>query len=123
MKDFRRNGIWHCQSCGVKFMNPQYSDSHLEKFYADYFSSQVSEQQHLERLKVFSSYFSIIERFIDVGDMLDIGCGDGHLLESAIARGWRVEGYDVDKPTTRSVSERLKVEVESGDFLLTQFSR
>ena len=48
--------------------------------------------------------------------MLDIGCGNGHLLNAAISRGWDATGYDVDAKTTQDVSNKLDIEVHSGDF-------
>ena len=101
MRDFRGNGIWQCGDCGVQFMNPQYSDRHLAEFYARYFSRQLPQEQRRLRLKVFDWYLSLIERSLPVGNMLDVGCGDGHLLEAAVARGWKVEGYDGDFISTR----------------------
>jgi 2-polyprenyl-3-methyl-5-hydroxy-6-metoxy-1,4-benzoquinol methylase len=61
-------------------------------------------------------YLSLIEKHMSPGRLLDIGCGNGHLLEAAIRRGWSVHGYDVDKTSTQVVADRLNIEVGYGDF-------
>jgi hypothetical protein len=35
-RDFRGVAISRCRRCGVKFMNPQYTDAYLSAFYSQY---------------------------------------------------------------------------------------
>lgn len=99
-------------------MNPQYSDTYLSRYYANptYKKSGRSDDWHEPLLYGHDFYLSIIERFVHPGRLLDIGCGNGYLLEAAMNRNWSVEGYDVDSGSTRSVSQRLGVKAYCGDF-------
>lgn len=119
--DFRGNQIFRCKNCGVQFMNPQYTDEYLGDFYSRYFHEGVSTQQMRERIGLFKSYLATIEKYTGVGSMLDIGCGDGHFMEAAMQKGWDVEGYDVDEDNVTKVSERLRVCIQSGDFLQANY--
>ena len=116
MKDFREINVSKCGNCGFQFMNPQYSDQYLLKYYSTYTDGEDFNYWHEALLYGHGFYLSLIENYISQGKLLDIGCGNGHLLEAAIKRGWLVNGYDVDKNSTEIVANRLGIEVLSGDF-------
>ena len=117
--DFKKINISKCGNCGFQFMNPQYSNEYLAKFYSQYIDSKDFDIWNETSLYVHNFYLSLIEKNIPPGKLLDIGCGNGHLMKAAIDRGWSVHGYDIDKDTTQKVSNRLGVEVSSGEFLNT----
>ncbi len=117
--DFKKIIISKCEDCGFQFMNPQYSDRYLAEYYSQYIDDKDFESWNETSLYVHGFYLSLIEKYIKPGKLLDIGCGNGHLMKAAITRGWSVHGYDVDKETTQMVANRLQVEVASGDFLNT----
>jgi SAM-dependent methyltransferase len=48
------------------------------------------------------------------GRLLEVGCGDGHFLVAARARGFEVSGIEPDATRARRSSERLGVPVECG---------
>lgn len=48
------------------------------------------------------------------GRALDIGCGRGELLEELAARGWIVEGVEMDPVAARETSNRLGLKVHVG---------
>lgn len=114
--------IARCGGCGVKFMNPQYSDAWLTHFYSTYISvhgdggttrwrsrPEVREEGKRRSLRLLAEH-------VAPGRILMIGCGDG--LELTIARelGWRPEGYDVDPATTAEVEQTIGARVHSGTF-------
>lgn len=114
--DFRKINICKCNNCGLQFMNPQYTDIYLAEYYSLYTNDEDLEYWHNALLYGHDFYLSLIESYISPGALLDIGCGNGHLLEAAINRGWDVTGYDVDEKSTKKVAKRLGVNVESSDF-------
>ena len=121
-EDFRGNRIQLCRGCGVQWMNPQYTDAHLEDFYSRYYATPQSDLLRTLRVRLFSEYIAKMEGFGSKGILLDIGCGEGHFLEAALARGWQVEGFDVDAPSVAQVSARLQVPLQSGDFSNLSFN-
>ena len=117
LTDFKSIKIDRCQGCGFQFMNPPYSDSYLSDYYAAYMEEEDFELWQDALFYGHSFYFSLIEKYISPGRLLDIGCGNGHLIRAALERGWESEGFDVDPKTTARVSERHGVKTYQGDFL------
>jgi 2-polyprenyl-3-methyl-5-hydroxy-6-metoxy-1,4-benzoquinol methylase len=118
--DHNDNSIYICNDCGFQFMNPQYTDEYLNDYYSDY--TNVNDN-YWDESAVYGHnfYLSIMERFVKPAKLLDVGCGNGHLLTAAIKRGWNATGYDVGEESTRELSEKLGINVFSGDFLSIEF--
>lgn len=117
LTDHREIDISECSKCQFQFMNPQYSDKYLDKFYSEYFTDEVNDDSWKEATFYrHNFYLSLVENHCSKGKILDVGCGNGHLLRAAISRGWRTVGYDVDEKTTQAVSRELGIDVQSGDF-------
>ena len=120
--DYRGVHISRCHQCGVKFMNPQYTDAYLERVYARYNDPAQDQSMTIPvgRGALMPAKreqnFNLIERFASVGRFLSIGSGSGDELETAMSRGWSVEGFDVDPETTERLAKRLGVPVYSGDL-------
>lgn len=113
--DHNRIRIDRCRSCGIQFMNPQYSDAYLAEFYAGYTVDDPEWDEPGRYCHNF--YFSIIEKYAPRrGRVLDIGSGNGQLLEVARDRGWTPVGYDVDSETTVRVSRKTGIEIRCGTF-------
>ncbi len=51
------------------------------------------------------------------GRLMEVGCGNGHLLCEAGRRGWDVFGLELSPSLARSVRERLGVSVVEADFM------
>ncbi|MHC5063757.1 MAG: class I SAM-dependent methyltransferase [Planctomycetota bacterium] len=121
-RDLRGNHIHRCSDCRVLFMNPQYSDEHLEQFYTNYAfnEGQVRPRtpEHLPdaRDRGKERSFKLLAKHSGLGRLLTIGSGDGLELEVARDLGFRVEGYDVDPEVTARVAEKLQVPVYCGKF-------
>lgn len=115
--DFRGAHIARCGGCGVRFMNPQYTDAYLATYYTDYVE-QVMELPHrmAVRLAQKESNVARLEQFVKPGRLLSIGCGDGLELRVARERGWEIEGYDVDAATTARVARTLNATIHTGDL-------
>lgn len=114
--DFRNITIFKCSSCDFQFMNPLYTDSYLTEYYSTYTTAE--DYNHVKESLSYGHdfYFSLIEKYVKTGSLLDIGCGNGHLLKAAIKRGWTGQGYDVDKESTQITANRLGTKIHHGDF-------
>lgn len=114
--DFRGARIARCRACGVRFMNPQYTDAALATYYADYIPHTADPARRAWRVAQKTANLALVERSVPPGRLLTIGCGDGTELEVARDRGWTVEGYDVDADTTARVAARTGATVYTGDL-------
>ncbi len=103
-------------------MNPQYTDEYLAAFYADYIAPASPFDPAVLAIGVRRRHEILeqIEAQIGTGRLLCIGCGDGVELAVAHERGWKAEGYDVDRATTERVAQTLGVRIHSGP--LTQLA-
>jgi SAM-dependent methyltransferase len=109
--------IAHCEDCGVKFMNPQYSDAFLARYYAGYTAQEATAGwRFLRRSAQKEANLTLVEHYVRPGRLLSIGCGDGLELSVAKTRGWQPEGYDVDPSMTARVAVRVGVPVHDGDL-------
>jgi len=116
--------IARCSRCGVRLMNPQYTDDALRAFYARYledFEDLHSAERLRRRRRTKERNMALIERFVRPGRLLSIGSGDGLEIEVARNRGWTVQGYDVDERSARTISARTGAPVLSGDLLAHDF--
>ena len=116
-RDYLGISIARCESCGIKFMNPQYSDAYLAEYYASYIREELdSLETQRERREWKSDKIALVERFVARGRFLSIGSGDGAELVAAQTRGWQVEGYDVDAATTARIAAKVGVPLYTGDL-------
>jgi len=119
-RDYRGITISRCCRCGVKFMNPQYTDAYLSTFYAQYITPDPpfgpGPQHAVIGLQRRAENCAMIEEWVAVGRLFSIGCGQGLELQIARQRGWVVEGYDVDPATTRRLSHELDIPIYTGDL-------
>ncbi len=68
-----------------------------------------------DRAGLFEAYqtsldtqIGMLEQFAEPGRLLDMGCGDGHLLRTAHARGWSGAGVDVvDTPGQATLPDTI----------------
>ncbi len=121
-RDHEGRRICRCGGCGLRFLNPQYSDGYLARLYSTYFAescfTQAPEGSDAEGLaQVHEFHLSLVEEVGVRGRLLSVGCGGGLELAIARRRGWEVEGHDVDESTVRRVAARHGVKVQAGDFL------
>lgn len=120
--DFRGHGIAACGGCGVEFMNPQYTDAALQRFYAGYISfhpdagSERFRRREDVRLAGKARGLLQLAAFAPGKRILMVGCGDGLEIRAGKAAGWHVEAYDVDPTITAAVAAREGVPVHCGDF-------
>ena len=92
LTDHRGISITVCNECGFQFMNPQYTDNYLSEYYSTYMEDEDFDHWHEALTYCHDFYLSLIEKYTKLGSLLDIGCGNGHLLEIGINRGWSVHG-------------------------------
>jgi 2-polyprenyl-3-methyl-5-hydroxy-6-metoxy-1,4-benzoquinol methylase/glycosyltransferase involved in cell wall biosynthesis len=106
------------------FLNPQPSDEELSRIYsAQYFlgSETVEGRSEASQIKQATGkeYLSEIVRYRGekTGRLLEIGCGEGDLLELAEAHGWEVTGIEYSATACNCARQRLKRgEVHQGEL-------
>jgi SAM-dependent methyltransferase len=108
--------IVKCKSCGLVYLqNPPDSDDLYEQYYdrtyqdpANYRSG--SPDLHLaEQWSINDQRLRALKQFKSGGRLLDIGCGYGYFLKSAVAAGYDVFGIDISKKAVEYAVNFLNV--------------
>jgi 2-polyprenyl-3-methyl-5-hydroxy-6-metoxy-1,4-benzoquinol methylase len=97
-------GLVQCGNCGFVYVSPRpdakelyalYGETYFHNNesgvvgYADYIRDEPNIRRTAQRRLTY------LERFIQPGSLLDVGCATGFFLDEARKRGWTVEGLDV----------------------------
>jgi len=119
-RDYTGITIDKCQNCGVRFMNPQYSDAYQDSLYDGYIPTDeitsldgIWEDAHKQS---HHFHFQKIEEVSAPGKLLAFGCGNGKEIEVGLERNWEVEGFDVDQECVNELIKTHSIPVHTGDF-------
>lgn len=93
LRGYERHDLLKCSTCGFVFMRRIPSTDELENYYSIY--AYESEKEIPEPTRISIEYhLDKFEKYRKNNRMLDVGCGEGWILESAKARGWDVYGTE-----------------------------
>jgi SAM-dependent methyltransferase len=119
-----------CRDCGHRFQYPPPSENLLDSIFAGLYNGDLriireyfpewegfytgrKEDLNTTRCsEILQRRLCLAERFIDPGELLDIGCGFGQFLQLARDRGWKIGGVETSPPAAAYVEAELGLEVE-----------
>jgi len=100
--------VVRCNDCGLAFLDPRPSPGEIGAYYPDDYHTPraangvVQRAEHAWRRRQLGEVANWLARLRPGrGQLLDVGCGSGELLEALRADGWRVSGVE---PSTRSAA-------------------
>ncbi|UCH83996.1 MAG: class I SAM-dependent methyltransferase [Candidatus Latescibacterota bacterium] len=105
-----------CRGCQLQFAEtyPDLDTAETEIYGDRYFVEAI--EQRRERLTTFNELMTEIESMVGrKGRLLDVGCGDGVLLEVAADNGWEAEGTDVATAVVRHTRDTKGLAVHQGE--------
>jgi 2-polyprenyl-3-methyl-5-hydroxy-6-metoxy-1,4-benzoquinol methylase len=110
--------VYVCPKCRIGQTFPYPEESNGQEYYTDSFEYYVNHYEN--RRELWYSYMSTLLNFakphVSSGELLDIGCNQGYLLEVAQKRGFVTTGIDPSPAATRFARERLNLNVVQGHF-------
>src|SRR5579864_5903285 len=112
--------VVQCRDCGLRYINPQPTDSELRDFYADFDSHSTWRGDGEERFD--RAIRDIVSRFRPNGSVLDIGSSRGNFLVAMRNAGFSVYGVEPSLKNSQFARSIHGVETFSGtveDFLAT----
>jgi SAM-dependent methyltransferase len=120
--------LMRCQVCGLGFLHPLPTPEQIQGFYPDdYYSfSELRDDPRpfdvramcirgafgsrwlVDRLahRLFRGRFGGSRRIERVGEILDVGCGDGYFLSVVREIGWNVRGVELNRAAAARGAER-----------------
>jgi len=110
-----------CRSCGFYYINPMlfWGNTFVNSLFGDEYVPSYDTGWKKTRTDVDpGARFDRMESIalIKTGKFLDIGCGDGYALESALHRGWEAYGLEVSEFFARRTRKRLGIDVFAGQL-------
>ncbi|WPC36681.1 class I SAM-dependent methyltransferase [Brachyspira hyodysenteriae] len=103
-----------CPSCKLQFMYPQTSDEELSEIYSSNnyptcsFDNGMDENTIIKmKRKTFNGILKKILPYCSSGNLLDIGCSSGILLEEAKLLGFNVYGLEISKYASDIAKKRI----------------
>ena len=109
IKKFR--WLLQCKSCGFMFVYPQPTKEELEEIYSenyfDEWGSKEAENALREiKMKTYRKQLLEIGKFQDFHTILDIGCGLGYSLDSAVEQGYEITGVEFNEVVANEIRQR-----------------
>ncbi len=114
--DYRDNKIFKCKNCCIQFMNPVYSDEHLDEYYSNYIPPELNDTVRHHQSIVTADNFNAINQIVSKGRMLDFGTGDGTHAKFAQENNWDVVAYDVDCSAMEKIKDDYGLDTYCDDF-------
>jgi 2-polyprenyl-3-methyl-5-hydroxy-6-metoxy-1,4-benzoquinol methylase len=108
--------VVQCARCRLIFLDPFPNFDSTAHYNADYYRPWL-EEQRCKRLALWAKRVELLERFAPIGQLLDVGCGDGSFLLAARGRGWRVVGTEVSQWAAHTIRDTPGLAILKGDLL------
>jgi len=111
--------IVKCRACGFRFTNPRPKAEDLGKYYesAEYISHSNTRKglfaavYQQVRKYTLARKLSMIKKYQEKGEVLDIGCATGQFLHYMSGHGWKTTGIEPDEKTRALAIEEYALEV------------
>jgi len=89
--------IMSCADCHLIFVNPQPKEEVLDKLYSKKYFSKYRDKDitRIEPNRYKHDYMlEVIEKYVGIGNLLEVGAAFGDFLLRAKSRGWEVMGVE-----------------------------
>jgi 2-polyprenyl-3-methyl-5-hydroxy-6-metoxy-1,4-benzoquinol methylase len=115
-----------CESCGFKFTNPRPDEKEIGKYYEseDYVSHSNSRKGIIntvyhwvrnyslkQKVSLIDKEYGSLKQSSGIKRLLDIGCGTGEFLATAVKSGWIGKGIEPSEKAREQAIQNHKLEV------------
>jgi 2-polyprenyl-3-methyl-5-hydroxy-6-metoxy-1,4-benzoquinol methylase len=119
--------ICECLNCGLLYTMPRPDKDNIGDYYKseEYYSHQENKKGFIpkvyERVKKtnLKHKYQLASKGINVGTLLDIGCGVGDFLHTAETHGWDCLGVEPSEDAKAIAQKRMKGKIISSEELET----
>jgi len=115
-------GLKQCPRCNTILLSPRPPIDAMKTYYDEFYEGDAQRdprqenraQRHIRRLMRYAT---------KPGRLLDIGAGDGYLLNAARTVGWQVEGLELSEPRVKHAKEWFDLALRSEDLRAAPFEK
>ncbi len=126
-RELEKNGctIVKCGDCGLVYVNPRPTEAYLsaEVYTEAYFNAEkgygiadLFGAGHREARARADRILDDVEKRISPGNVFDVGCSAGFVLEKARERGWNTRGIELSDFAASYAREELGLDVATGSL-------
>lgn len=108
----KRYSVAKCKNCGFVFVNPQPSLKELSEYYNGLYKIPIETIKISQTNK--AKYVSKIIKNLKKGNLLEVGCSYGFLINNLHKNGWNVEGIEISKEASDYARNILGLDVFTG---------
>jgi 2-polyprenyl-3-methyl-5-hydroxy-6-metoxy-1,4-benzoquinol methylase len=110
MKRYRHARLHRCRRCGHVFADGIPTGTELDRHYGGYPRAPCSSEITLRR---YEELLDAFEPYRQRNRLLDVGCGVGDFLVAARARGWEVQGVELEQRARAICADRGLTVIEA----------
>lgn len=117
--------ICECLNCGLLYTTPRPDKDRIGEYYKseEYYSHQENKKGFIPRVyenvkKINLKHkYKLASKELEVGKLLDIGCGVGDFLHTAESHGWVCTGVEPSQEAIAVAKKRIKGNIIQGEEL------
>ena len=111
------NDLVHCSSCDFLMKRNELDRSHLKKELYNFLLS-ASHNSEVRRIRIEEAdlNLSILEKYVKVGKIFDLGAASGFVLKAAKDRGWIVDGNEISYAAVKDAKSKYNIDIKYGFF-------
>ena len=117
--------ICECLNCGLLYTMPRPDKDHIGAYYKseEYYSHQENTKGFIPKVYEKVNKVNLKHKYqlatdgLEVGKMLDIGCGVGDFLHTAEEHGWECMGVEPSEEARAIAQKRMKAKILSSEDL------
>jgi 2-polyprenyl-3-methyl-5-hydroxy-6-metoxy-1,4-benzoquinol methylase len=118
LKEFERAHLCKCRSCGFIFSRQIPTESEILDYYTE--SYELTSYLSSVTIKRYTELLDSFEVHRKTNKILDIGCGNGYILEIAKQRGWEVYGIELTDHSI-AICEKKGIQMLKGPIDINSF--
>lgn len=108
------DGVFECRQCGLCSLMPAPTTEFLHEFYAETGNGELRTEEQNRRQS--SRRAALVERYVDVGSVYEVGASRGEFLAFMRDRGWKVAGLEPARGDVAAAKDRYGLELEHAFF-------
>jgi len=111
--------VVRCEACGLYYVQPMpflTAEQYDTLYDVDYFPQNTPRWEERRQKDAERRLGLIADLVGEDGELLDVGCGEGRMLNIARAHGWKCRGLEVSQPLAEAAEKASGAPVDIGDL-------